>query len=68
MATPHGIDFAHAAPLYGCGFERAAAPEAFRAVLDGALAAPATTLVHVRSDREENVALHRASGTVRGSA
>ena len=24
VATPHGLDFAHAAALYGCGWERAA--------------------------------------------
>jgi len=59
VATPHGLDFAHAAALYGCGFERAADPEGFRAALQRALAAPGTTLIHVRSERESNVELHR---------
>ena len=59
VATPHGLDFAHAAALYDCGYERAADPEAFRAALGRALAALRTTIVCVRTDRDENVALHR---------
>ena len=39
VATPHGLDFAHAAALYGLGYVRAADPAAFRAALDDALAA-----------------------------
>jgi 2-succinyl-5-enolpyruvyl-6-hydroxy-3-cyclohexene-1-carboxylate synthase len=60
VATPHGLDFAHAAALYGLGYERAQDPAAFREALDRALAAERTTIVSVRTDREENVALHRA--------
>jgi 2-succinyl-5-enolpyruvyl-6-hydroxy-3-cyclohexene-1-carboxylate synthase len=60
VATPHGTEFAHAAALYGLAYERVAAPEPFRAALDGALASDGATLIHVRTDREENVALHRA--------
>ena len=59
VATPHGLDFAHAAELYGCGFERADDPEGFRAALDRALAADRTAIVAVRTEREANVALHR---------
>jgi 2-succinyl-5-enolpyruvyl-6-hydroxy-3-cyclohexene-1-carboxylate synthase len=60
VATPHGVDFAHAAALYGLVHERVAAPEPFRAALDRALEGDGGTLIHVRTDREENVALHRA--------
>jgi 2-succinyl-5-enolpyruvyl-6-hydroxy-3-cyclohexene-1-carboxylate synthase len=60
VATPHGIDFAQAAALAGVAHERVAAPEAFRSALDRALAAPGPTLIHVRTDRAENVMLHRA--------
>ena len=60
VATPHGIDFSHAAALYGLAHERVAAPEPFRAALAVALASSTPTLIHVRTDREENVALHRA--------
>jgi 2-succinyl-5-enolpyruvyl-6-hydroxy-3-cyclohexene-1-carboxylate synthase len=59
VATPHGLDFAHAAALYGLGWERAAEPVGFRAALDAALAAERSTIVCVRTDREENVAVHR---------
>jgi 2-succinyl-5-enolpyruvyl-6-hydroxy-3-cyclohexene-1-carboxylate synthase len=59
IATPHGLDFSHAAALYGCGWERAADVGSFRAALGRALAAEKTTIVCVRTDRGENVELHR---------
>ena len=59
VATPHGLEFAHAATLYGCGHERVQNPETFRDALDRALAAEATTILEVRTDRAENVELHR---------
>jgi 2-succinyl-5-enolpyruvyl-6-hydroxy-3-cyclohexene-1-carboxylate synthase len=73
VATPHGLDFAHAAALYGLSHERAADPEAFRAALDRALAAPTATILEVRTERAENVALHRrvweaVAGSVRTGA
>jgi 2-succinyl-5-enolpyruvyl-6-hydroxy-3-cyclohexene-1-carboxylate synthase len=60
VATPHGLDFAHAAELYGCDHVRAETPEDFRAALDGALVADGTTIIAVRTDRKENVGLHAA--------
>jgi 2-succinyl-5-enolpyruvyl-6-hydroxy-3-cyclohexene-1-carboxylate synthase len=60
VATPHGLDFAHAAALFGCGYEHAEDVEGFRAALGRALAADRTTIVAVRTDREANVGLHRA--------
>jgi 2-succinyl-5-enolpyruvyl-6-hydroxy-3-cyclohexene-1-carboxylate synthase len=60
VATPHGLDFAHAAALFGCGYEPVDHVEDFRAALRHALAADRTTIVAVRTDREANVALHRA--------
>jgi 2-succinyl-5-enolpyruvyl-6-hydroxy-3-cyclohexene-1-carboxylate synthase len=59
IATPHGLDFAHAAALYGLGWERAADVSSFRDALDRALAAERTTIVCVRTERGENVDLHR---------
>ncbi|HEY7074682.1 MAG TPA: 2-succinyl-5-enolpyruvyl-6-hydroxy-3-cyclohexene-1-carboxylic-acid synthase [Solirubrobacteraceae bacterium] len=55
VATPHGLDFAHAAALYGLDWEVVADPEHFRA----ALTAERSKIVCVRTDRAENVALHR---------
>jgi 2-succinyl-5-enolpyruvyl-6-hydroxy-3-cyclohexene-1-carboxylate synthase len=59
VATPHGPDLAHAAALFGCAYERVAAPAPFRAALERGLAAPGVTILHVRTDRDENVAVHR---------
>ena len=73
VATPHGLDFAHAAALYGCDHVAAEDAEGFRAALDRALTAERTTIIAVRTDRKENVTLHRAvweavAGSVRQSA
>jgi 2-succinyl-5-enolpyruvyl-6-hydroxy-3-cyclohexene-1-carboxylate synthase len=69
IATPHGLDFSHAAALYGLGWERAADVEGFRAALARALAADRSTIICVRTDREENVELHaRVWESVRDAA
>jgi 2-succinyl-5-enolpyruvyl-6-hydroxy-3-cyclohexene-1-carboxylate synthase len=59
VATPHGLDFAHAAALYGCGYERPADAAALRDAVDRAIASEETTIIEVRTDRDENLALHR---------
>jgi 2-succinyl-5-enolpyruvyl-6-hydroxy-3-cyclohexene-1-carboxylate synthase len=59
IATPHGLDFAHAADLYGLGWERVADVAGFREALGRALAAERTTIICVRTSRDENVAVHR---------
>jgi 2-succinyl-5-enolpyruvyl-6-hydroxy-3-cyclohexene-1-carboxylate synthase len=55
VATPHGLDFAHAARLYGLRHELVRTPESFRAALDEAEGA---TIIEVRTDRAANVELH----------
>ncbi len=61
IATPTGLDFALAAQLYGLEHEAVADINAFRAALERALTQrprlPA--IIEVRTDRAENVALHR---------
>jgi 2-succinyl-5-enolpyruvyl-6-hydroxy-3-cyclohexene-1-carboxylate synthase len=59
VATPHGLDFAHAAALYGCAHVRVDTPEAFREAVRSGMATQGTTIVEVRTNRGENVALHR---------
>lgn len=59
VATPHGLDFAHAAALYGCDFEQIGDLEGLRAALGRALASSATTILRVASDRAANLELHR---------
>ena len=63
VATPHGLDFAHAARLYGLDHRVAADMPAF----DAALAA-GPGIVEVRTDREANRALHaRVADAVRAA-
>lgn len=59
VATPHGIDFRHAAELYGCSFERPARATELRDAVERSLADGGTTVIEVRTDRVENLALHR---------
>jgi 2-succinyl-5-enolpyruvyl-6-hydroxy-3-cyclohexene-1-carboxylate synthase len=59
VATPHGLDFSRAAALYGCEFVRAETLDALRSAVETSIGGDATTLIEVRTDREENLALHR---------
>jgi 2-succinyl-5-enolpyruvyl-6-hydroxy-3-cyclohexene-1-carboxylate synthase len=73
VATPHGLDFAHAAALYGLGHVRVTSPQELREGLDGALAAQTATILEVRTERAGNVTLHRrvweaVAGSVRSGA
>jgi 2-succinyl-5-enolpyruvyl-6-hydroxy-3-cyclohexene-1-carboxylate synthase len=53
VATPHGLDFARAAALYGLEHTRA------RTAADLTDAATRPGIVEIRTDRAENLALHR---------
>ena len=59
IATPHGLDFAHAAALYSCGHVRVGDPDGLRSAVEDGLAAGGCTLVEVATDRRANVELHR---------
>jgi 2-succinyl-5-enolpyruvyl-6-hydroxy-3-cyclohexene-1-carboxylate synthase len=59
VATPHGLDFAHAAALYGCAYVKAEDVDQLETTLMGAIGQTGTTLIEVRTDRTENLALHR---------
>ena len=61
IATPTGLDFAHAARLYGLEHETVTDVLAFRAALERALTQRPRRagIIEVRTDRAENVALHR---------
>jgi 2-succinyl-5-enolpyruvyl-6-hydroxy-3-cyclohexene-1-carboxylate synthase len=56
VATPHGLDFAHAAALYGCRYERPSDRDGLRAAVEKATG---TTIIEVRTDRNENLTLHQ---------
>jgi 2-succinyl-5-enolpyruvyl-6-hydroxy-3-cyclohexene-1-carboxylate synthase len=68
VATPHGLDFSHAAALYGLDYERPASVAALRHAVEAAVSHHRTTIVEVRTDREQNLALHRriAAAVARG--
>jgi 2-succinyl-5-enolpyruvyl-6-hydroxy-3-cyclohexene-1-carboxylate synthase len=59
VATPHGLEFSLAASLYGCAYERPTGVDQLRAAVERALRADATTIIEVRTERDQNVALHR---------
>jgi 2-succinyl-5-enolpyruvyl-6-hydroxy-3-cyclohexene-1-carboxylate synthase len=59
VATPHGLDFAHAAALYGCAFERPATLAELRAAVQTSVGTDTTAIIEIRTDRVENLALHR---------
>jgi len=58
VATPHGLDFAAVAKLYGCQYEHAITVEQLERALARSLTGGSTTIVEVRTDRAENRALH----------
>jgi 2-succinyl-5-enolpyruvyl-6-hydroxy-3-cyclohexene-1-carboxylate synthase len=58
IATPTGLDFAHAAELYGLAHTRVQELRAFRAALEAALAASGASVVEVPGERAANVELH----------
>jgi 2-succinyl-5-enolpyruvyl-6-hydroxy-3-cyclohexene-1-carboxylate synthase len=59
VATPTGLDPEAAAALYGLQHLEVTTLSELRAALDHGLMSAGTTLVVVRTRREENVALHR---------
>jgi 2-succinyl-5-enolpyruvyl-6-hydroxy-3-cyclohexene-1-carboxylate synthase len=59
VATPHGLDFSHAAALYDCDHQPAMTLDALRAGLEHALAGNRTTILEVRTQRTANRELHR---------
>jgi 2-succinyl-5-enolpyruvyl-6-hydroxy-3-cyclohexene-1-carboxylate synthase len=60
IATPHGLDFGHAAALYGCGYEVADTVTDFQAAVERSLRAEGpTTIIELGTDRARNLELHR---------
>jgi 2-succinyl-5-enolpyruvyl-6-hydroxy-3-cyclohexene-1-carboxylate synthase len=61
VATPHGLDFARAAALYGCEYRRPLTLGELRGAVEASAsgAGGATTIIEVRTDRVENLTLHR---------
>jgi len=68
VATPHGLDFAAAAALYGCAYERPTDAQDLRAAIEASLAARGTSIIEVRTEREANLSLHRRVAEAVGAA
>ena len=58
FATPHGLDFEHAARLYGLPFTDAANPAELAEAVGAAVASPGSRVIRVRTDRETNRRSH----------
>jgi 2-succinyl-5-enolpyruvyl-6-hydroxy-3-cyclohexene-1-carboxylate synthase len=58
IATPPGLDFAHAATLYGLAHERPESVPQLREALERAIAEERSAIVEVVTERAANVALH----------
>jgi 2-succinyl-5-enolpyruvyl-6-hydroxy-3-cyclohexene-1-carboxylate synthase len=59
IATPHGLDFSLAAALYGCGHQLVTTIAELDAAVAESLDSATTTIIEIRTDREDNLALHR---------
>jgi 2-succinyl-5-enolpyruvyl-6-hydroxy-3-cyclohexene-1-carboxylate synthase len=59
FGTPHGLDFQHAAALFGLAYARPTDRSSVRDALAAALVADRTSIVELRSDRQRNVVLHQ---------
>ncbi|HEX2051093.1 MAG TPA: 2-succinyl-5-enolpyruvyl-6-hydroxy-3-cyclohexene-1-carboxylic-acid synthase [Actinomycetota bacterium] len=59
FGTPHGIDLAHVAAVYGCRHVALARAGDLARAVDEARAAGGIQVIEVRTDRAVNVALHR---------
>jgi len=68
FGTPHGLDFAHAARLYGAEYRHAETWDAFRSAVRAGIGRPGLTLVELRTERARNVELHRLAREAVGRA
>jgi 2-succinyl-5-enolpyruvyl-6-hydroxy-3-cyclohexene-1-carboxylate synthase len=68
IATPPGLDFAHAAALYGLSHERPQDLPSLRKALERAISSERSGIIEVRGERAANVALHERVWEAAGSA
>ena len=58
FATPHGLDFLHAARLYGLRFTDVATPDELEKAVGAGVRRAGTEIIRVRTDRERNRRSH----------
>jgi len=63
FGTPHGTDLPAVVRAFGAGYREAGARD-LREAIDWALATPGVNVVHLRTDRARNLALHREVAAV----
>jgi 2-succinyl-5-enolpyruvyl-6-hydroxy-3-cyclohexene-1-carboxylate synthase len=59
FGTPQGVGFAPAAAMFGLRYESPETPKEFLSAYRASLSGDGPSLIEVRTDRDENVALHR---------
>jgi 2-succinyl-5-enolpyruvyl-6-hydroxy-3-cyclohexene-1-carboxylate synthase len=59
FGTPQGLSFEHAAAMFGLGYERPRSATEFVEAYSAAYVRNGPTLIEVRTDREENLEVHR---------
>ena len=59
FGTPHGLDFSHAAALYGATYTRIDGWDGYRRAVRRGIEEGGLHIVEVRTDRDRNVELHR---------
>ena len=59
IATPHGLDFAALSAGLGATHQRARDPASLRTAVAASLETPGVQVIEVRTERTDNVALHR---------
>jgi 2-succinyl-5-enolpyruvyl-6-hydroxy-3-cyclohexene-1-carboxylate synthase len=60
FGTPHGLDFAHTAELYGAHYTKISDWEAFDAALDDSQTIDGLNIIEIPTIREDNVKKHHA--------
>jgi len=59
FGTPHGLDFSPVSSLYGVGFQRVRTRKQYAEALQASFSAPGVQVIEIRTDREDNLALHQ---------
>ncbi|MEZ4564594.1 MAG: 2-succinyl-5-enolpyruvyl-6-hydroxy-3-cyclohexene-1-carboxylic-acid synthase [Thermomicrobiales bacterium] len=59
FGAPAAVDIAGAARLFGCTYARPTTLKAFKDIVSHGLSIPGVTVVEVRTDRAQNLTLHR---------
>jgi len=59
IATPHGLDFERAAALYGLEYERPRTVDDLGDALKRSISKEAATIIEVRTERADNLEIHR---------